>query len=1000
MTALGVRIYPDGRDRKDFTSLAAARRGPRAMRRNRDRYLRRRQNLLNALTRAGLMPADDAERKKIAALDPYKLRADALLRKLAPEELGRVFFHLNQHRGFKSNRRTDRNSNEGGLIANAAAETAAMLHAAGFATIGSWLAARHAAREGVRVRLAGSGKAASYPFYPLRAMVEAEFDIIWAAQSEWNPSLTAECGKELRYIIFRQRDLVPPKIGKCWLEPGQNRAQRALPSVQRFRIAQTLSHLRLSPPGEPQRALSVDEQAQIAAQLYRGKDKSFDSIRKELKLPAETDFSMREKELPGCATAARLGSKTCLGAAWHNLPLAAQDDAVTIILNAETDEQAADDLAMFGFPPDAGLRAAKIVLTDGTAALSARAIARILPYLEQGFTYDKAVQEAGYAHHSDRRTGEIRETLPYYGEILNLRIGTGSAEPMDAEEKRFGRAPNPTVHVALNELRHVVNDIVGRFGAPAEIVVESLRELGRSAVQRKAYKNEQDKNRDANDARRAELQSFGEKINSTKLIRLRLLEEQGYDPQNRVCPYTGQHITPRLALSDAVEEDHILPFSQTLDDSTANRVLVMRDANRIKARRTPYDAFGHTPEWPDILERIKLLPPAKRWRFQPDALARFAQDGDFLARHLTDSATIARWAVEYLDILAPGKVRAVPGRLTALLRHALGLNSHSMLGKGGARKDRNDHRHHAIDAIVIALSDRSLLQSVTRAAQRAEAEGTRLLVSLPPPWENFVHDAAGAVQAITISHKPDTGWQGSLHNDTAYGILRDPTASGHNVVLRRPLATLADWKPHDALASIRDPVLAKSLAALLAAPKPLAERKTALAAFHDAKGRIVRRVRMTEAVGVRPIMDRQSGKPYKGVKLDGNHCFELWRMPDGIIKTIIVTRFDAASTLTTPAGSPPSRPHPAAKLLIRLHKSDMVAFSEGAERRLLYVVKMTGDKVYLAENFESGNLKARDADKSDPFHYIVATATKLAKEKARKVFVTPSGIIRDTGPAL
>jgi CRISPR-associated endonuclease Csn1 len=77
------------------------------MRRNRDRYLRRRKNLLNALTRFGLMPGEEAERRRIAMRNPY--------------ELGRVLFHLNQSRGFKSNRKIDRASNEGGLIKEAAA---------------------------------------------------------------------------------------------------------------------------------------------------------------------------------------------------------------------------------------------------------------------------------------------------------------------------------------------------------------------------------------------------------------------------------------------------------------------------------------------------------------------------------------------------------------------------------------------------------------------------------------------------------------------------------------------------------------------------------------------------------------------------------------------------------------------------------------------------------------------------------------------------------------
>ena len=61
---LGVRIYTDGRNPKDGSSLAVQRRVPRSMRKHRDRYIERRTDLMNALIALGLMPDDEAERKK------------------------------------------------------------------------------------------------------------------------------------------------------------------------------------------------------------------------------------------------------------------------------------------------------------------------------------------------------------------------------------------------------------------------------------------------------------------------------------------------------------------------------------------------------------------------------------------------------------------------------------------------------------------------------------------------------------------------------------------------------------------------------------------------------------------------------------------------------------------------------------------------------------------------------------------------------------------------
>jgi CRISPR-associated endonuclease Csn1 len=1025
LLAMGVRVYPDGRNPKDGSSLATQRRGPRSMRRNRDRYLQRRAKLLNALTRFGLMPEDAAKRARVAELDPYQLRAEALRRRLAPEELGRVLFHLNQHRGFKSNRRADLNSNESGLVSDAETRTRAELARSEHLTIGSWLAERHIARTGVRVRLAGSGKAAAYPFYPSREMVADEFDTLWAAQAGWNASLSDDIRGKLKEIIFFQRPLERPVVGRCWLEPDESRASRALPTAQRFRIAQSLAHLRLSRPGVPEAPLSDQQRAELAGPLYRGRDLTLDRVRTMLKLPAETDFNTRDDKLTGCPTAAKLGNgkKAAIGDTWHALSLQIQDAAIMALLESETDTQAIAALVQLGIPPAAAERAANSVLVDGHAALSAHAMSRILPHLEKGLVFSAAVQAAGYRHHSDRRTGEVRASLPYYGELLCQRMGTGTAKPDDPTEKRFGRAPNPTVHVALNEVRRVVNAIIAQHGPPTEIVVETLRDLGRSKKQREDYQKKQNADRAANDERRAMLAEMGVRVNGRNLMRLRLWQEQASDPKNRVCPYSGRLITARTAVSDEIQEDHILPFAVTLDDSAANRVLVTREANQAKARQSPFSAFGHTSEWPAIVERAALLPPQKRWRFQPDAMDKLAENADFLARQLGDSATIARWAKDYLEILAPERVWSIPGRLTAMLRDALGLNSATVLGKGGAFKDRKDHRHHAIDAVVVGLTDRGLLQRMTAAAKRADEAGRRLLLDLEAPWSGFVEQVAEHARSITVSYKPDTGWQNALHNDTAYGRIAGAAKAEPNVVVRRPLLALADKGvaaekeagPQDEDDGGRDAgrkvaitlrsddsfVVRQIEAALRIKDKAL--RREALSEVKDAAGRSVRRIRTAERQdSVVEIRDRRTHAPYKYFKRDSNHRFELWRLPDGNLKWDVVSTFDAAreaEAVRLRMPLPPRRPHREAKRLIRLHKNDVVGTGTGAERRILVVKQLSVQGLTLAEHHEGGNLRNRDRDPGDPFKFVlVKSVMKFQELGLRKLWVRPDGSIVDPGP--
>ena len=1007
--AAGVRVFPDGRNPKTATSLAAERRLARSMRRRRDRYLQRRTALLNALVRHGLMPADPAEAAKVAKLDPYGLRAEALTRVLTPHELGRVIFHLNQRRGFKSNRKVDRSNEESGKISDAARRLRQELAEKGFATVGAWLADRHARREHVRARMDGVGASATYSFYPTRELVEAEFDIIWREQLARNPSLPRDAGPELRRILLFQRPLKAPPVGNCWLEPGETRAPRALPSTQAFRIAQDLGHLTVRRSGEPDRPLTADERESISSVLLSGANRSFDQIRRLLKMTEGETFNLEggKDGLKGCDITARIaGNKKPLKNLWPALPLEDRDRIVRALLDAENSEAAIEALMAMGIPRELAIEAEKIPLPEGHASLSTKAILRLLPFIQAGMKYSDAVQVAGYAHHSDDRTGEIFDRLPYYGEVLSERLGTGSHDPKDPPEMFFGRAPNPTVHVALNQLRHVVNGLLAEHGLPDEIVVEVLRELGQSAFERSRIEREQRKNELVRDGYRAELARLGLPPNGRNLALMRLWHEQATDPKDRVCPYSGKQIGIQALFSGEVEDDHILPFAITLDDSFANRVLVMREANRSKSKRTPHEAFGPTDAWPAILERIKLLPPAKRWRFGPDALERWkGESGDFLARHMTDSAYLARLARLYLRAICdPDRIWCVPGRLTGMLRAKLGLHSEAILGKGRARKERTDHRHHAIDAIVVGLIDRSLLQRVATAARRAQDGGHRLIDDLDEPWPGFVADVADRIRQVVVSHKPETSAQGRLHNDTAYGEVKVAADGEPNVAHRVPVGSLAGWKPADLDDAVPDPVLrGKILHALSHEKSALA---AALGGIDHPAGRRVRRVKVRKRLdGTAQVRSRKDGRPYKRVKLDANHRVEIWRMPpsDGkpgkasivAIPMLVAALEEEQRKRGIKIGK---RPHPAAKLIMRLHKNDCIAFGNGSERRILRVVKFRTGEVTLADIHESGALKSRDTDKSDPFRYISASASRLASEKARKVRIEPSGKLYDPGP--
>ncbi|MGB8275056.1 MAG: type II CRISPR RNA-guided endonuclease Cas9, partial [Alphaproteobacteria bacterium] len=645
---MGVRIFPDGRDPQSGTSLAADRRVARGQRRRRDRYLNRRTDVMDALVRHELMPSDPAARKKLEGLDPYELRARGLDQALMLYELGRALFHLDQRRGFKSNRKTERGKDDA-----AAKETADMKGAirqlektlGNFRTLGEYLYVNF--RKGRSVRGTEDGTIPrmlpvrsrpravkgrnEYDFYASRAMYEHEFDTLWDAQARFHPELTRAARDEIRSIIFFQRRLRPVDPGKCALDHTDSRAPLALPIVQEFRILQELANLRLeNPVTQETRCLTLAERDKLFEKLKRRKELSFAGIRKELRLGGEWRINLEEArrdKLKGDGVSAALADDDCFGVRWFDLPEEKQTEIVSFLLDEPEDGSVvARATAEWGLTEPQARAAAAVSLPEGYGRVGLKALRKIVPIMreqadERGepLHYSEAAERAGYDH-SDSRTGEIMDALPYYGQALSRYVAEVKSPAAAPEEREFGRIANPTVHIGLNETRKLVNELIKSYGHPAEIVVELARDLKLNQEQKVRLKKEQAENKKKNEARREKLAEIGQPHRTDGILRLRLWEELGDNPLDRRCVYTGEQIGIERLFSDEVEIEHILPFQDSLDDSPANLTVSLRRANRDKGKRAPYEAFGHTAQWDDIVKRAATLPPNKRWRFRPDPM--------------------------------------------------------------------------------------------------------------------------------------------------------------------------------------------------------------------------------------------------------------------------------------------------------------------------------------------------------------------------------------------
>ena len=970
----GVRIFSDGRNPKDGSSLAVSRREARAMRRRRDRLLKRKARMMKTLVHHGFFPDDPLKRKLFETLDPYQLRARGLTEPLKPEEFGRALFHINLRRGFKSNRKTDKNESDDSALKRAISTLKKAIVDENCKTVGEWLHKRNTKGLTVRARYRQTkvekddGKSKSYDLYVDRGMIETEFDTLWEVQSGFNPSLFNETARdELKDCLLHQRPLRSVKPGRCTLLPEEERAPLALPSQQRFRIFQELNNLRIIGKDLEDIPLSIEQRNTLADALETNSKRTFTQIRKLLTLSGASTFNLEDvkrTELKGNATSSILSKKESFGDRWFEFTQEKQDQIVSQLVSEENEaklinwlmketkvnENTAENIAKQGLP-------------EGYGSLCLKALDRILPVLQKEvITYDKAVIAAGFDHHSNishASTGEILPELPYYGEYLQRHVGFGTGNPDDVPEKRFGKIANPTVHIGLNQVRTVVNALIKRYGHPSEVIVELARDLKQSQDQKKEENQRQGENKKRNDRIRKTISEVlkidEEQVRVADTQKVILWEELSNDVSMRICPYSGKQISISMLLSDQVEIEHILPFSRTLDDSLNNKTVATRQANRIKGNRTPWEAVAdfNAQGWPveGMLDRAELMPRNKRYRFGPDGYSKWLkEDKSFLARALNDTRHLSRVAKEYLSLICPQNTRAIPGQMTAMLRAKFGLND--ILGLNG-EKNRNDHRHHAVDACVIAVTDQGMLQRFAKASESTrERQLNRLVETMPLPWETYRESVSRAVNNIWVSHKPDHGHEGAMHNDTAYSLLTDGKVGVHKMV---------------------DGVRTFFESALKVIP------------ITDPKA--------TNRHGTLP---NGEPKPYKGYKGDSNYCIEIIINEKGKWEGEVISTFEAYQIVKNyglKALSNPTLGISGKPLVMRLMTNDCLKIKIGIEQKIVRVTKISSNGQIFLAPLNEANVDSRNRDKLDPFSYISKMPGSLKTCNAIKVSISPIGIL-------
>lgn len=936
IVAMGVRVFPEGvdRDTKGMEkSKNATRREARGARRMHQRRSDRKRRLAGTLRRAGLLPQGREELAALFQSNPYELRKRALNEELDPYAFGRVLYHLNQRRGFKSNRKSGKDREDGVVIKEASALLADM-NARGCRTLGEYFAGLDPEQQRIRER------------YTFRSMYVAEFDLLWERQASYYPAiLTDDLRRKIRdEILFFQRPLRPTDelIGPCELEPQERRCPRADWYARRFRLLQDVNNLLIRNPDGTEERLSSDQRSVLLGELAQKDKLTFDSIRKRLGLLETQTFNAEYKTGPsgkkvealrGDSFAGAMRSKNVFGSkGWDALAEAEKIRLNDAFVTLEDDELAKILETEYHLDAAQAQQAMKASLPNGYMSFSRKAILRLLPFMEAGNLTNEAMDLAGYRRQAPPQ-GETMQRLPLPPQVRN-----------------------PIVQKALVEVRKVVNALVREHGKPARIKIEMARDVHGSRQQREELHWRMLEDRRRNERVRERLREDVGIANPSRadIVKYKLWEECG-----RICPYTGRQISQEalFGANPQFQVEHILPYDRSLDDSYMNLTLCEAHHNiHVKRNQTPFEAYGSNPQtYEQVLQYSRVLPWPKRQRFLQREISLDSQ----ISRELNDTRYICRETVAYLKQLGVD-VRGTRGKVTAELRHQWGLDG--VFNELGVRRD-TDHRRHAVDALVVALTDNEPLRRL--AVSKYATDGERFAL----PWSRFRDDVQATVQQIQVSHRASRKVSGALHKETSYGR----TNVDKRYVFRKRLEDLT----LPMVENIVDEIVRAIVRGRLeehgirpddknrTLPKEIWKEPLYMKTTQSTKRVPIKRVRVyTVAEQMIPVKD-SSGRPYRYVEPGSNHHVEIFEYVAGprmgMRDAKVVSTFEAVRR--SRAGEPVvERNHgPDTRFVCSLAINDMVQMVGKTGHTELYrVQKMSAAKQIYFRHHSASTIDAEE----------------------------------------
>ncbi len=720
---LGVRTFSPNEVEKTGESTAKNRRLARGVRRRR----RRKQNRMVAMTKLVNKTLQIDAKKELASLintDVYKLRSEALDKKVTDGDLAKIIFNILNHRGFKSNRKNMASKDEGKLI-SAIAANKKLLADGGYRTFGEMVYKSDNFKIescGQKIYLVRNHGGDYRNCFDRDGLVSELKQILNAQQQLGNSKITQDFIDKVVFIVEKQRnfDEGPGKgspysakfeIGNCTFLPSELRAPKDSFTFEYFDALSKLNSLRIS--GEP----LTDDQRAMVLEIINTKGKlSFYKMRQMFNLKLSSTFNLcrysaKSKKDEDLTEDAFI--KSCEQRDFVNLDstlniskaLGAKsfvengdliDEIAFMLCTNKSDERI--DTYMASSPilcklTDEQKNNIKALSCDKFGSLSIKAMKQIMPYLLQGLRYDEACKSAGFNHSSFAG----KKSLFLEGPQIEAQIKEITSN---------------VVKRAVNQMLRILNEIIKEYGSPQFVTIELARDLSRLPSERIKVQKDQLKNFEENELIKQKLRDEHNvlKPTGTDVLKYRL-----YNEQDGKCMYSGKRIEiERLFEPNYVQIDHIIPISRSLNDSYNNKVLVIAAENQNKGDRIPYEWFGDDEKrWSEFVARAALIKNKEKRHLLTKQKYTEEEQKEFISRNINDTRYMSKFLLELLEknlLLAPTHngykkvVRSVNGAVTNYLRRCWGIEK--------LREDGDIH--HAVDAAVIATATESQIQKITK----------------------------------------------------------------------------------------------------------------------------------------------------------------------------------------------------------------------------------------------------------------------------------------------